>query len=122
MTFESIFEDTSGSLSDEYTAGASHESRTVETLLLVAILVIAVANVGFAAGHATVLWISCYLSSVFLGVPLLGFHTQRVLQRFESRGHAMTPSTRALRVALTLMLIVPALVAATRLAVEWSSQ
>jgi hypothetical protein len=99
----------------------SSSPKLVEILLLIAIVIIGVVDITLSVSHSTVGWISGYLVSVILGVPILGFHTQSVLRRFEAMGSAVTSRAQVVRIVLVLLLLAPAFVNATQLAVAWSS-
>jgi len=123
MTLDSIFEAESTLPTDSELSPISHSGRSggMELLLLFFVCSIVIINGALAVAHSTTGWVACYLNSVVIGVPLLGFHTQNVLRRFERVGHVVTTTAKALRIALAVGLIAPALISATRLAVEWSS-
>ena len=99
----------------------SSAPKLVEIPLLIAIVMIGVVDITLSVSHSTVGWISGYLVSVILGVPILGFHTQSVLRRFETMGSAVTSRAQVVRIVLVLLLLAPAFVNATQLAVAWSS-
>ena len=123
MTSDSIFESASSLPTDSAfpSIPPSRRSSGTELILLFFVCSIVIINGVLAVAHSTTGWVVCYLNSVVIGVPLLGFHTQNVLHRFERVGHVVTTTAKSLRIALVLGLITPALIVATRLAVEWSS-
>ena len=123
MTSDPFFETTGfiESMTPSSAVAASPKATFVEILLLSCVILLGVVDITLAAAHSIVGWISGYLTSVILGVPILGFHTQSVLGRFERVGSGVTTFSRLLRVFLVLLLVIPAFVNATRLAVAWSS-
>ena len=123
MTSDPFFETTSSvdSVVVPSAPNASSAPKIVEILLLTVIVIISAVDITLSVSHSEAGWIAGYLVSVILGVPVLGFHTQSVLRRFETMGSAVTSRAQIVRVVLVLLLLVPAFVNATQLAVAWSS-
>ena len=123
MSFDNPF-DVTGAPSSLPPLPASPERMTpspLEILLLLCIVIdiITVAILSSVAQPSA--WIIGYLLSVVAGVTLLGSYTQTVFHRFTRLRIAVTGRAKALRFILVIGLVAPALVCATRLAVEWSS-
>ena len=123
MTSDPFFETTPSLESPIISSGVKSSStpNVLEFVLLLFIAIIGVADIVLSVSHSTVGWISGYLVSVLLGVPLLGFHTQSVLRRFEKLGSAVTSRAQLVRILLVLLLLIPAFANAAQLAVAWSS-
>jgi hypothetical protein len=123
MTSDPFFETTTSvdSVVIPSAPNTSSAPKKVEILLLAVIVIIGAVEITSSVSHSKVGWIAGYLVSVILGVPVLGFHTQSVLRRFETMGSAVTSRAQVVRVVLVLLLLVPAFVNATELAVAWSS-
>jgi hypothetical protein len=123
MTSDPFFETTPSVESPVISGGVKSSStpNMLEIALLLLIAIIGVVDIALSVSHSTVGWISGYLVSVLLGVPILGFHTQSVLRRFEKLGSAVTSSAQLVRILLVLLLLIPAFANAAQLAVAWSS-